>query len=69
MGDRIIWIVVAVFLAAFTLSLWQDSVIASLGAGVIALYAASSAISGRCLGGVCAVPATSNRADEEVREK
>lgn len=69
MRDRIIWMVLAIVLAAFAFSLWQDSVVASLGAGIIALYAAFSAVRGRCFGGVCVVPETSNLTDEEVCKK
>lgn len=69
MRDRIIWIVLAVVLAAFAFSLWPDSVVASLSAGAIALYAAFSAVRGRCFGGVCVVPVTSNLTDEKGCEK
>lgn len=69
MRDRMIWVMLAVVLAAFASSLWQDSVVASLGAGAIALYSAIAAIRGRCFGGVCAVPASSNPTDGEVSEK
>lgn len=69
MRDRIIWMTLAVVLAAFAFSLWQDSAVASLGAGVVALYAAFSAIRGRCFGGVCASPGTENLDDEEDFDK
>lgn len=68
MRDRIIWIVVALVLGAFAFSLWQDSAVASLAAGAIALYAAFSAIRGRCFGGVCPSPVSANLNDEEVSE-
>lgn len=69
MRDRMIWMIIAVVLTAFAFSLWQDSAVASLGAGAIALYAAIAAIRGHCFGGVCAVPASSNPTDGEGAEK
>lgn len=63
MRDRVIWMLIAVVLAAFAVSLWQDSAVASLGAGAIALYATFSAVRGRCFGSMCTVPMRSTADD------
>ncbi|WP_146111907.1 hypothetical protein [Arthrobacter sp. MYb227] len=69
MRDRIIWTILAVVLAAFALSLWQDSAVASLGSGAVALYAAFSTIRGRCFGDVCATAVNVPLEESEVRER
>lgn len=55
--ERVIWVSVALVLAPMAASLWEQAMVAALGAGILSLYALVAAIRGRCLGGVCAMPA------------
>lgn len=57
MRDRVIWVVVAMVLAAMGISLWSDAPVAAVGACAAAAYSLVSAIRGHCLGGTCIPPA------------
>lgn len=54
--ERVMWAAVSLVLASMAISLWDQALVAALGAGVVALYAAVAAVRGRCLGSACALP-------------
>lgn len=68
MRDRAMWAVVSVVLAAMGYSLWTDAPVAALGAGAAAAYSMVAAIRGRCLGGVCPLPAAGQYDAQERQE-
>ncbi|MGL3806414.1 hypothetical protein ACSYDW_09980 [Paeniglutamicibacter sp. R2-26] len=67
--DRLVWIGACVVLASMAFSLWgQQAVVAALGAGFAALYAAVAAVRGRCLGAACALPRRSGTGGDTSEE-
>jgi hypothetical protein len=66
MRYRVVWMTVAVVLAAMGISLWSDAPVAAFAAGATAAYCLVAAIRGRCLGGICMPTAA---ADESVPKK
>ena len=72
MRYRVIWMTVAVVLAAMGISLWSDAPVVAFGAGATAAYCLVAAIRGRCLGGICMPTAATDgrvpKKEEAVRE-
>lgn len=66
MRDRLLWVLIALVLAAMAVSLWDGSKVAGAGAGIAALYAVVAAIRGRCFGSVCALPVQSKEPAEDI---